>query len=109
MLPIRLKNIEAEHKSEIDNHPLLEAFNDKFGLMTKFNLIKLLIQSVLLRGNGFAYIERADDGTVRKHLSVLNQEESYIYAGLSKVLTEIASKKNPERDYEKIKKLLEEI
>ena len=54
-------------------------------------------------------VERADDGTVRKHLSVLNQEESYIYAGLSKVLTEIASKKNPERDYEKIKKLLEEI
>ena len=66
MLPIRLKNIEAEHKSEIDNHPILEAFNDKFGLMTKFNLIKLLIQSVLLRGNGFAYIERADDGTVKK-------------------------------------------
>ena len=32
--------------------------------ITKFNLMKLLVQSVILRGNGFAYIQRAKDGTV---------------------------------------------
>lgn len=31
-------------------------------LMSKYTFIKLLIQSVLLKGNGFAYIERSDDG-----------------------------------------------
>lgn len=56
MLPI---NVQDENKNKI-NHPL-NFINT--GNQTKFEFMKMLIQSVLLRGNGFALIERAKDGT----------------------------------------------
>lgn len=62
ILPIKVKIKNQNHKEEFENHYLNTVFNNN--LLSKYNLIKLLIQSVLLRGNGFAYIERADDGTV---------------------------------------------
>ena len=61
MLPFRVKQGNAV----IDNHPLNNVFSDRHGLLTKYTFIKLLIQSVLLRGNGFAYIERNGDGSVK--------------------------------------------
>ena len=61
MLPIKIKQIDATHKEELSTHPLNMIFQDN--LISKYNLIKLLIQSVLLKGNGFAYIHRAADGT----------------------------------------------
>lgn len=65
MLPIKVKLQNGQHKEEMENHSLNLIFNDKAGnTITKFNLMKLLIQSVILRGNGFAYINRAKDGTV---------------------------------------------
>lgn len=61
MLPVKVKKIDKMHKSELETHPLNYVFyNSK---LTKFNFMKLLIQSVLLKGNGFAYIHRAEDGT----------------------------------------------
>lgn len=65
MLPIKVKVTDKEHKEELENHPLNLAFENKYGIMTRFNFVKLLIQSVILRGNGFAYIDRAEDGTVK--------------------------------------------
>ena len=61
MLPIRIKKVDKMHKSELETHPLKFVFYNSS--LTKFNFMKLLIQSVLLKGNGFAYIHRAEDGT----------------------------------------------
>lgn len=63
MLPIKVKISDKKHLEELSEHPIYLALND--GLITKYTLIKLLVQSVLLRGNGFAYIERFNDGTVK--------------------------------------------
>ena len=61
ILPIKIKQKDKQHKEELETHPLNYVFGNS--TITKYNLIKLLIQSVLLKGNGFAYIHRADDGT----------------------------------------------
>ena len=61
MLPIRVK----QGNTVINNHSLYNVFDNRDNLITKYNLIKLLIQSVLLRGNGFCYIERNGDGSVK--------------------------------------------
>lgn len=63
ILPIKVNVNNIDHKDTIDEHPVYQAFSGN-DLMSKYTLIKLLIQSVLLKGNGFAYIERAEDGTV---------------------------------------------
>lgn len=63
-LPIRVKAVNE--KDEIKSHPLNLVFADKYNVMSKYNFIKLLIQSVILKGNGFAYIERGEDGSVLK-------------------------------------------
>lgn len=67
VLPIKIQHLKKNGKNEIENHPLTLIFGDKDNgnVLSKFNLIKLLVQSVILKGNGFAYIERAEDGTVK--------------------------------------------
>lgn len=47
------------------DHQLNTVFYDRNNRLTKYQFIKLLIQSVLLKGNGFAYIERNGDGSVK--------------------------------------------
>lgn len=67
MLPIKVQQMDNKNgKNELDNHPLKIVFGDKNNgnNLSKFTLMKLLIQSVILRGNGFAYIERSENGTV---------------------------------------------
>lgn len=66
VLPIKVQRLDEMGKNEIESHPIKIVFGDKNNgnVLSKFNLIKLMVQSVLLRGNGFAYIERAEDGTV---------------------------------------------
>lgn len=61
MLPIRVKQTNGKHNDVLETHPLNQLFTTN--LLSKYNLLKLLVQSVLLKGNGFAYIERAADGT----------------------------------------------
>ena len=53
-------------------------------------------------------VERADAGTVSKHLTALceNEEEREIYRLLSKRLIKIASRKHSDRDFEVISELL---
>lgn len=56
-LPILVKR-----NNNVDfNHPINYLF--KNGLISKFNFMKMLITDVILHGNGYAYIERAADGT----------------------------------------------
>lgn len=47
------------------DHQLNTVFYNRNNRLTKYQFIKLLIQSVLLKGNGFAYIERNGDGSVK--------------------------------------------
>lgn len=65
ILPITIKNVDNEHISEITNHSLNNVFENKtVNEMTMYTLMKMMIQSVLLYGNGFAYIERNNKGDV---------------------------------------------
>lgn len=65
ILPIKIKDIDKEHIAEVTEHSLLSIFKNKSGnVMSKYTLIKMLIQSTILYGNGFAYIKRDKDGNV---------------------------------------------
>lgn len=64
MLPIKVVNKTTKHINEKTDHPLNLVFSDGIKNMNKYQFMKILIQSVLLKGNGFALIERAKDGTV---------------------------------------------
>lgn len=66
-LPIQIKLRDSKHKQTV-SHYLDEIFKQHY------TLFKLLIQSVILKGNGFAYIERNGDGSV-KNLRFLESED----------------------------------
>lgn len=51
-------------------------------------------------------VERADVKTVKKHLGCLNEKQQMLYRLLSEVLISIGEKKNPGRDYDKLKDIL---
>lgn len=59
-LPIKILISDESGNNEAETHPLNYVFSDRNtdNLISKFTLFKLLVQSVLLRGNGFALIER---------------------------------------------------
>lgn len=64
-LPIRVIKESAGCKNEMKNHSLNVVFSSGISNnLTVYHFMKLLIQSVLLKGNGFALIERGVDGTV---------------------------------------------
>jgi len=52
-------------------------------------------------------IERNDLLTIKKHLSVLNEDESIVYKALSKELVKVAKEKNPNNDYNDLINILE--
>lgn len=62
-LPIKILISDESGNNEAETHPLNYVFSDRntHNLISKFTLFKLLVQSVLLRGNGFALIERKGD------------------------------------------------
>lgn len=51
-------------------------------------------------------VERADTGTVKKHLDCLNEDQKQLYILLSEILIQIGRKKNPSRNYEETEDLL---
>ena len=56
----------AGYKSKFTAHPTYRLLNSEPNSnMSRFTFIKTLIQSVLLRGNGYAYIERDKQGNVK--------------------------------------------
>lgn len=61
-MPIQIKRQGTNGKDLDEGHSL----NLVFGAsqLTRFTLVKAIMQSLLLKGNGFAYIERAGDGRV---------------------------------------------
>lgn len=60
-LPINVKTKEENKVTILKNHQLYHLFDNC--LLTKYMMIKMLVTDMLLYGNGFAYIERAADGT----------------------------------------------
>lgn len=52
-------------------------------------------------------IERGDEATVARHLALLSEQEKAVYVNLGQVLTEIAGRKNPERDYTAMRELFQ--
>ena len=53
-------------------------------------------------------VERGDAETVSAHLGAINEAEKEVYLLLTNKLVDIASEKNPTRDYTKLVKILEE-
>lgn len=77
MLPIQVKE---KHGLEIlKDHNLYTIFEDKNGLLNKYTFIKMLIQSVLLKGNGFALINRNLDGSVKSLRFLESCEVNILY------------------------------
>ncbi len=64
ILPIVVKNIEKDHISELEEHNILDVFSNRNNIVSKYQFIKLIVQSVILYGNGFAYIHRDKNGDV---------------------------------------------
>lgn len=61
-LPIYVKYKTENSGSDIvESHAVINALNTS--QLTKFMLIKQMVSDMLLYGNGYAYIERADDGS----------------------------------------------
>ena len=94
ILPIRIKEDKKEHLEEI-NHPLQFAFSN--GVISKYTLIKLLVQSVLLRGNGYAYIERGADGTVTGLRYLDSSEVQINYDKVKRTLSYTCNSISPKR------------
>lgn len=78
MLPIdvKLKN-GKNHRDVIENHSFYGLLNGN--KLSKYNFMKLLVQSVLLRGNGFAYIERNVDGSAKSLRFIESSDVSIQY------------------------------
>ncbi|MBQ7854986.1 MAG: phage portal protein [Muribaculaceae bacterium] len=88
ILPIKVKNIEKEHIADVESHNLLDIWQNRNGnYISKFNLIKMLVQSVLLHGNGYAFIQRDKDGNVEDIIYLENGDVTVNYNKHSKRLT----------------------
>lgn len=61
MLPLKVLVNGEEGQNETTTHPVAVLFDAKKNIISKFTMLKLIVQSVILRGNGFVYIERNGD------------------------------------------------
>jgi len=64
VLPFNVKRVKKGNSELIYNHPVNLIFRDKTDMTLTFSqFIKMIIQECLLKGNSFAYVYRAADGT----------------------------------------------
>lgn len=61
-LPI---NVETKRGEYLPSHQLYQVFDNRDNILDKYTFIKMLVQSVLIKGNGFAFINRNQDGSVK--------------------------------------------
>lgn len=87
MLPVKVLTKTDDGKNELESHPLNFVFGDvdNGNLLSRFTLIKMIVQSVILKGNAFCYIQRAKDGTVLG-LRFLESSDVLIYYNKEKDL-----------------------
>lgn len=64
-LPIKVGDFRNNDRNIVPNHPVVKLFSkqDNGNLMSGFDIIKYLVASMILRGNGYAYISRSKDGS----------------------------------------------
>lgn len=87
-LPITIKTKEENKVSLVKNHILYNVFKD--GQLTKYMLMKSLISDMLLYGNGFAYIKRAQDGTPIELIYLPSNEVTIFYNNVTRQLYYLA-------------------
>lgn len=99
LLPMKVISYKGGRKREIE-HPLTQILNLKpNNRYNHFNFMKLLIESLILKGNGYAYIERDENLNV-KSLQLINADFvtpmiqpdgtiKYIVAGVDKAIDAI--------------------
>lgn len=97
LLPIKIVEINGMEKKAIP-HPLFKLLNTRpDGKHTHFNFMKMMVESVILRGNGYAIIERDDRTLLPKALHYINPDYvqpivkedgsvKYLVAGLQKAI-----------------------
>ena len=59
MLPLKVLINSEEGQNETTTHPVALCFDNKKNVISKFTMLKLIVQSVILRGNAFVYIVRS--------------------------------------------------
>lgn len=63
-LPIYTKRVSGKGESNIiKNHPTNMLWNDPSNLIDKTTMLRSIVQSVIIKGNAYVYISRAEDGT----------------------------------------------
>ena len=85
-------------------------FNEESALKALAPIMLGNIQHIVEKGTVNSLtgpVERADVKTVEKHLNCLNKSQQMLYCLLSEILISIGEKKNPERDYGKLKDILD--
>jgi HK97 family phage portal protein len=63
MLPVIVQKTNKSGTVTLTNHALCKVFDSRNNLMTRYQLLKNMLIDMLNKGNGFALINRADDGT----------------------------------------------
>ena len=100
LLPIKIVKYEDGKKIEVKDHPLQKVLNlAPNNRYNKFNFWKLLIESVILNGNGFVYIERDAKLNVKSlqlidpaYVQVVPQEDGsvkYIVGGMKSAVDSV--------------------
>ena len=93
LLPIKIVKYVDGRKIEVNDHPLLKILNlTPNRRYNKFNFMKLLIESLILNGNGYIYIHRDEKLNVKglelidpSYVTPLPQEDGsvkYIVSGM---------------------------
>lgn len=87
-LPIFVKRKESNGNTNVvKNHPINALFSNGNMTISPYNFIKLLVQSVILRGNGFAIIHRDSKGTPTKLQYIESNRVTIDYQEFSDTLT----------------------
>lgn len=93
-LPFEPYQVDSKgYKKKYQKHPAYHVLNcEPNARMTRFTFIKLLISSMLLRGNGYAYIVREANGDVRELIYLPSEyvtiiPPKYIYEPVSYKVT----------------------
>lgn len=78
-MPIQVRHQDEEgYKTVVFNHYLYDCFNHNESLISRFDMIKMLIWSVIMRGNGYIYLTRNSEGKVNS-LRWLHPDDVTIY------------------------------
>lgn len=85
LLPIYVNINEDNKKLIVEDHPIYHMFDDT--LMTKYTTIKTMMMDLLLRGNAYAYIERDNEGKVKRLRYVSNSDIQVNFDQLNEKLT----------------------